>query len=99
MHLAGHGEIEKSVWEECARLQKESGAKIERFETAEQAMRNVDVVYCDSWMSYGIPKEEEEARMEMFMPFQVTADLMKLASAECIFMNCLPADRRCEQTA
>merc|ERR1712232_1436219 len=56
-------------------------------------------VYCDSWMSYGIPKAEEEARIKMFMPYQVTAELMKLAKPDAIFMNCLPAARGMEQTA
>merc|ERR1719355_49622 len=50
-------------------------------------------------MSYGIPKEEEIKRKELFMPFQVTSDLMKLAKPDCIFMNCLPAARGMEQTA
>merc|ERR1712070_999030 len=69
------------------------------FANAEQAMNGVDVVYCDSWMSYGIPKEEEEARQKLFMPYQVNANLMKLAKPSCIFMNCLPAARGMEQTA
>merc|ERR1719502_441187 len=50
-------------------------------------------------MSYGIPKAEEEARIKMFMPYQVTAELMKHAKPDAIFMNCLPAARGMEQTA
>lgn len=99
LHLAGAGDIETSVWEECRELQEKSGAKIETFTTAEEAIRGVNVVYCDSWMSYGIPKEEEEARKATFMPFQVTAELMSQAEPDCIFMNCLPAARGMEQTA
>lgn len=99
LNLAGAGEIEPSVWEECKKLQAQSGSKITLCETAHQAMVGVDVVYCDSWMSYGIPKAEEEARKNLFMPFQVTADLMKLAKPSAIFMNCLPAARGMEQTS
>jgi len=99
LHLAGQGEIEKGVWEECRKLQEASGAKVEQFPTAEAAMAGVDVVYCDSWMSYGIPKEEEEARKKFFMPYQVNEQLMKLAKPDAIFMNCLPAARGMEQTA
>jgi ornithine carbamoyltransferase len=98
-NMAGVGEIEKSVWTECEKHQTVTGAKIEVFPTAEQAMKDVDVIYCDSWMSYGIPKDEEEKRKEMFMPFQVNAELMKLAKPDAIFMNCLPAARGMEQTA
>merc|ERR1719188_1466728 len=50
-------------------------------------------------MQSGIPKDEEEKRMAMFMPYQVNAELLKLAKPDCIFMNCLPAARGMEQTA
>merc|ERR1712064_199674 len=99
MKVAGCGEIEDSVWHECGNLQDTSGAVIRQCATAEEAVADVDVVYCDSWMSYGIPKEEEKARMELFMPFQANAELMKLAKPGCIFLNCLPAARGMEQTA
>eukprot|EP01062_Namystynia_karyoxenos_P005411 TRINITY_DN11899_c0_g1_i1.p1 TRINITY_DN11899_c0_g1~~TRINITY_DN11899_c0_g1_i1.p1 ORF type:complete len:363 (+),score=155.10 TRINITY_DN11899_c0_g1_i1:160-1089(+) len=97
--MAGAGEIEASVWEETRQLQSQTGAKVELCPTAAAAMAGVDIVYCDSWMSYGIPKDEEQARIKMFMPYQVTADLMKLAKPDAIFMNCLPAARGMEQTA
>lgn len=99
LNLAGAGEIEPKVWEEVKKLASKTGAKVKQFATAKEAMANVDVVYCDSWMSYGIPKEEEEARKKLFMPFQVTSELMKTAKKDCIFMNCLPAARGSEQTA
>merc|ERR1719334_385356 len=99
LNLAGAGEIEKKVWNEVNDLSAKSGSKVQVLKTAAEAMKNVDVVYCDSWMSYGIPKDEEEARKKLFMPFQVTAELMKLAKPDCIFMNCLPAARGMEQTA
>jgi len=97
--MAGEGEIEESVWDETNALSAKTGVKVERMKTAEEAITGVDVVYCDSWMSYGIPKAEEEARIRMFKPFQVTAELMKLAKPDAIFMNCLPAARGMEQTA
>merc|ERR1712113_826123 len=99
LHLAGSGEIEAKVWAEVNTLKEKTGSKVEVFKTAKEAVAGVDVIYCDSWMSYGIPKEEEEARKKMFMPFQVDAELLKLAKPDCIFMNCLPAARGMEQTA
>jgi ornithine carbamoyltransferase len=98
LHLAGAGDVESSVWSECELLQKTSGSKVIRFDTAQEAMKDVDVVYCDSWMSYGIAKEEEEARKKLFMPFQVNSELLKLAKPDAVFMNCLPAARGMEQT-
>jgi ornithine carbamoyltransferase len=99
MHLAGAGQVEEGVWTEVKALQEKSGSKVEVFKTAQEAVAGVDVVYCDSWMSYGIPKDEEEARIKLFKPFQANAELMKLAKPDCIFMNCLPAARGMEQTA
>jgi len=98
-NMAGVGEIEKSVWADVEKHAAITGSKVQVCKTALEAMSGVDVVYCDSWMSYGIPKEEEEARKVLFMPFQVNAELMKFAKPDCIFMNCLPAARGMEQTA
>merc|ERR1712226_526861 len=99
IHLAGVGEIEAKVWEEVNALSAKTGSKVQVFKTAQEAVAGVDVIYCDSWMSYGIPKDEEEKRKQMFMPFQVDAALLKLAKPDCIFMNCLPAARGMEQTS
>merc|ERR1719201_3173905 len=99
IHLAGVGEIEKEVLDECERLGKASGGGVKLFPTAKAAMAGVNVVYCDSWMSYGIPADEEARRKDLFMPFQVNAALMKCAAPDCIFMNCLPASRGMEQRA
>jgi len=99
MNLAGGGDVEPSVLSEVEKLSEKSGAKVKVCKTAQEAASGVDVIYADSWMSYGIPKEEEEARKTLFMPFQVNAELMKHAKPDCIFMNCLPAARGMEQTA
>lgn len=99
MNLAGVGDIEQSVWAEVEKLSKESGGKVTHCETAQECVAGVDVIYADSWMSYGIAKDEEDARKKLFMPFQVNAALMKQAKPDCMFMNCLPAARGMEQTA
>lgn len=99
MNLAGAGEIEESVWDECKALQLKSGSKITRFDNADDAIKDVDIVYCDSWMSYGIAKDEEDKRKAVFMPFQVDTRRMGLAKPDAVFMNCLPAARGMEQTA
>lgn len=66
---------------------------------AAEAVRDADVVYTDSWMSYHIPKDKANERVRIFGPFQVTGKLMKQAKPEAIFLNCLPAMRGLEQTA
>lgn len=87
------------VTEICSQFAKESGCDLIVTDDPVEAVNNADVVYTDSWMSYHIPKEEEEARVKLFTPYQVTATLMKHAKPDAIFMNCLPALRGYEQTA
>ena len=62
-----------------------------------EAVAGADVVYTDSWQSYGIKQTEE--RIATLMPFQVTSEVMAQAKPNAIFMNCLPAMRGEEQTA
>lgn len=62
-------------------------------------LQDVDVVYCDSWMSYSIPTDEKAERLKALTPFQVTEQTMQSTAPNSIFMNCLPAMRGEEQTA
>ena len=78
---------------------KKSGSKVEILNDAKKAVKDADIVYADSWMSYHIPKNQEKSRLKLFRPFQVNAGLMKFAKKDAIFMNCLPAMRGYEQTA
>ena len=76
-----------------------TGATVTVTHDAAEAARDADVVYTDSWMSYHIPPEQRDERFQMFLPYQVNAELMSHAAPEAIFMNCLPAMRGEEQTA
>lgn len=87
------------VTEICSQFAKESGCDLIVTDDPVEAVKDADVVYTDSWMSYHIPKEEEEARIKLFTPYQVNSALMKHAKPDAIFMNCLPALRGYEQTA
>ncbi|MFX0024083.1 MAG: ornithine carbamoyltransferase, partial [Candidatus Hermodarchaeota archaeon] len=90
---------EQAVLDEVAELSRNTGAEIRVVHNALEAARDSDIVYTDSWMSYGIPQDQEEVRKKAFMPFQVTASVMKAAKPDAVFMNCLPAMRGYEQTA
>ncbi len=90
---------EQVVLDEVAEISKETGAFINIMHDACNAARDSDIVYTDSWMSYGIPIEKEEERRIIFTPFQVNSQIMETAKPDAIFMNCLPAKRGYEQTA
>jgi ornithine carbamoyltransferase len=81
------------------RFAAESGASVTVTHDPVEAVKDADVIYTDSWMSYHIPKEQLEERVRVFTPYQVNNDLMQHAADGAIFMNCLPAQRGYEQTA
>lgn len=76
-----------------------TGAKVLVTQDPREAVAGADIVYTDSWMSYHIPQHKTEARVRVFKPYQVNAELMKHAAKGALFMNCLPAMRGYEQTA
>jgi len=90
---------EQIVLEEVAQISKETGAEVNIVHNSFDAAKDSDVIYTDSWMSYGIPVEKDDERRKIFMPYQVSLKIMKAAKPDAIFMNCLPAKRGCEQTA
>jgi ornithine carbamoyltransferase len=90
---------EKEVLDEIAELSKTTGAEVRVVHDAKEAAKDADIIYTDSWMSYGIPAEQEEERKKVFMPYQVTSEIINMAKPDVIFMNCLPAKRGYEQTA
>ncbi len=56
------------------------------------AVKGADVIYTDVWTSMGQEAEREE-RLKRFAPFQVNAELLSKASAQCKVLHCLPAHR------
>jgi len=63
------------------------------------AVRDADAVYTDVWTSMG-QEAEVGARMPVFTPYQINADLMVASGkTSTIFMHCLPAHRGEEATA
>lgn len=92
-------EPQKNVVKKAQSIAKKSGTKIIITHDAKKAIKNADIVYTDSWMSYHIPKSKMKERIKIFKPYQVNQKLMSYAKPNAIFMNCLPAMRGMEQTA
>lgn len=61
-------------------------------ESAEEAVTGADLVVTDVWSSMG-HEEEARQRRAAFAPFQVNETLLDRASADVLFMHCLPAHR------
>jgi len=93
--------VEWSVVKECEELmaKNKNGGSFKITNSREEAVKDADIVYCDSWMSYGIAAAERQERFKALSPFQIDATVMKMAKPTALFMNCLPAVRGEEQTA
>lgn len=76
---------------------KESGSKITLLTDPNEAVKDADVIYTDTWTSMG-QEEETKKREAVFPPYQVNAKLLQKAKPTAIVMHCLPAHRGHEIT-
>jgi ornithine carbamoyltransferase len=72
--------------------------KVKMFYNVKNAVKDADIVYTDSWMSYRIPKSQHKKRAKILKLFRVTKNVMKYAKNTALFMHCLPALRGEEVT-
>ncbi|MFA5899229.1 MAG: ornithine carbamoyltransferase [Hyphomicrobium sp.] len=76
-------------------VKREKGA-VSYGSDAVKAVRGVDCVVTDTWVSMG--QTDAAQRKKMLQPYAVDAKLMKAADKDAIFMHCLPAYRGKEVT-
>lgn len=86
------------VLKQAQSITKKTKSHIEVTSFPQQAVKNADVIYTDSWMSYHIKKSQEKRRIKILKKYQVNQKLMKYAKRDAIFMHCLPAKRGYEVT-
>ncbi|RLG04562.1 MAG: ornithine carbamoyltransferase [Thaumarchaeota archaeon] len=92
-------EPNKEFVDEALKEAERSGSSIEFYEDPVEAVSGADVVMTDTFVSMGMEAEAEK-RLKIFLPkYQVTADLMKHAKPDAIFMHPLPAHRGQEVSA
>lgn len=83
---------EASLIKECNEIAKTSGARITITESAEEAVKGVEYVHTDVWVSMGEAKEVWAERIKLLTPYQVNAKIMKASGNPKVkFMHCLPA--------
>ena len=81
----------------CKEFAKETGARITVTEDIDTAVKGVDFVHTDIWVSMGEPIEAWGERIDLLMPYQVTPELMqRTGNPNVKFMHCLPAFHNCE---
>lgn len=74
------------------------GVKIMQTDKPQDAVKNADIVYTDTWISMG-DESERNKRLKAFMNYQVDQELMSLAKPDAIFMHDMPIYRGNEVTA
>jgi ornithine carbamoyltransferase len=73
-------------------LTDESGARITITDDVDEAVRGVDFLYTDVWVSMGEPKEVWLERIPVLMPYRVTREMLeKTGNPNVKFLHCLPA--------
>ena len=83
---------EESLVKICREIAKSTGARITLSEKLNEAVKGVDFVYTDVWVSMGESKDSWDERIRLMLPFQVNAKLMKATGNTRVkFMHCLPA--------
>jgi ornithine carbamoyltransferase len=76
----------------AAAIAETTGGRITHTEDVDKGVAGVDFVHTDVWVSMGEPADKWAERIELLLPYQVNADLMKrTGNADARFMHCLPA--------
>jgi ornithine carbamoyltransferase len=76
----------------CRELAKTTGARITITENVSEAVKGVDFLYTDVWVSMGEPDSVWEERIRLLKPFQVNMDVVKkTGNTNVKFLHCLPA--------
>jgi ornithine carbamoyltransferase len=76
----------------CRTIAKETGAKITITENVGEAVKGVDFIYTDVWVSMGEPDSVWEERIKLLKPYQVNLEVVKKSGNPNVkFLHCLPA--------
>ncbi|SFN98484.1 ornithine carbamoyltransferase [Roseovarius lutimaris] len=82
----------KEIQAEAQSIASETGARVTLTDDVGEAVKGVDFVYTDVWLSMGEAKEKWAERIGLLMPYQVNAEVMqKTGNPRVKFMHCLPA--------
>jgi ornithine carbamoyltransferase len=83
---------EKELLEKCKKIAEKSKSNILITPDIEQAVKSVDFLYTDVWVSMGEPASVWEQRIQLLKPYQVNKKVMELTgNPDVKFLHCLPA--------
>jgi len=82
----------KELTDKCREIAKATGAKITITENVDEAVKGVDFLYTDVWVSMGEPDSAWAERIKLLKPYQVNMEVVKKTGNPNVkFLHCLPA--------
>jgi len=76
----------------CREIAKTTGAKITITESVDEAVKGVDFLYTDVWVSMGEPDSVWDERIRLLKPYQINMDVVrKTGNPRVKLLHCLPA--------
>lgn len=82
----------KELQETCREIARTTGAKINITDNVDEAVKGVDFLYTDVWVSMGEPDSVWEERIKLLRPYQVNMEVIKkTGNRDVKFLHCLPA--------
>jgi len=76
----------------CKEIAMETGAKINITDNVDEAVKGVDFLYTDVWVSMGESESVWEERIRLLKPYQVNMEVIKkTGNPDVMFLHCLPA--------
>lgn len=83
---------EKELVDKCQGIARQTGATVTITENPDEAVKDVDFIYTDVWVSMGEGDKVWEERIELLKPYQVNKELMeKTGNPNARFLHCLPS--------
>jgi ornithine carbamoyltransferase len=81
----------------CRQIASETGARLTLTADVAKAVKDVDYIYTDVWVSMGEADSVWEERIKLLLPYQVNRKAMELTGNPKVkFMHCLPAFHNAE---
>ncbi len=76
----------------CRKIAKTTGARITITDDVSRAVKDVDFLYTDVWVSMGEPEEVWEKRIHLLKDYQVNKKVIEMTgNPDVKFLHCLPA--------
>ena len=83
---------EEALVARCREVAAQTGARLTLTESPQEAVKGVDFIHTDVWVSMGEPAEKWGERIRLLLPYQVNPALMEASGNPRVkFMHCLPA--------